>query len=129
MVIIERRISGLARRSRFGLDWPMPSSRGRGAGPGGLDGVSAVERLAAQPLGDAGSFADRGPGGLVIAEVAEVLGVVAQTVSQVVGVECSRSPATAAANAAAPGPRPLAVRRARAMSRSARSKGASCPGW
>jgi hypothetical protein len=45
----------------------MPISRGDGAGPGGLDGVRPVEqRLAAQPLGDASGFADRGLGGLVI---------------------------------------------------------------
>jgi hypothetical protein len=46
----------------------MRSSRGRGARPGGLDGVRAVaQRLAAQPVGDAEGFADRGRGGLVIA--------------------------------------------------------------
>jgi hypothetical protein len=44
----------------------MRPSRGRGAGPGGLGGVRAVQqRLAAQPLGDADGFADRGRPGLV----------------------------------------------------------------
>ena len=64
----------------------MPSSRRRGAGAGGLDGFRAAEqRLAAQPPGDAAGFADRGSGGLVIAQVAEALGVVEQSVGEMVG--------------------------------------------
>src|SRR5208282_5550387 len=71
------------RRARLAgaLDWPVPSSRGRGAGPGRLNDFRAVgQRLAAQPGGDAAGFADRGRGGLAIAEVAEVVGVVEQAV-------------------------------------------------
>jgi hypothetical protein len=61
-VIMERRISGLVRGGGPGVDWRLPSSGGRGAGPSGLDGVRAVEqRLAAQRLGDFGGFADGGP--------------------------------------------------------------------
>src|SRR5262245_13162140 len=124
----ERRISGLVRGS--GLGWLMPSLGGRGAGPGGLDGVRAVQQwLAAQPLGDADGFADRGLGGLVLARAQQAGGVVEQPVGEVVGVECWRSPVIAAANAAlASGPASPVARRARAMSRSARCIGASCPG-
>jgi len=41
---MERRISGLVRGGGPGVDWRLPSSGGRGAGPSGLDGVRAVEQ-------------------------------------------------------------------------------------
>src|SRR5580704_7519452 len=48
-------------------DQQMPSSRGCGPGPGGLEGVGPVEqRPAAQPLADVGGLADRRRGGLVL---------------------------------------------------------------
>jgi hypothetical protein len=54
-----------------------------------MDGIHAVEqRLAPQPPGDADGFADRGLGGLVLARAEQVLGVVEQPVSQVVGMAC-----------------------------------------
>ena len=57
----------------------MPSLQSRGSWPGGLDGCRAVEqRLAAQPLGDAAGLVDRGRGGLGVARVQQVLGVVEQ---------------------------------------------------
>src|SRR5215475_3578650 len=83
MVIMEPRISDLV---PGGLGRQLPSSRGRGAGAGGLDGVGAVEqRLAAQAAGDLAGFADGGPGGLVITGAEQVLGVVEQAVGEVVG--------------------------------------------
>ena len=64
-----------------GLDWQIPLSGGRGAGHGGPGGVRAIQqRLAAQPGGDVGGFADGSRGGLVIAEATEVVGVVEQAV-------------------------------------------------
>ena len=60
---MERRISDLV---PGGPGRQLPSSRGRGPGAGGPDGVGAVERrLAAQAAGDLAGFADGGPGGLV----------------------------------------------------------------
>jgi len=70
------RACGGQRRARpaAALDWPVPWSRGRGARPGGLDGVRAVEqRLTTQPAGDFAGFAGRGRGGLAIAGAYQVL--------------------------------------------------------
>ena len=119
--------NGLVRGSGVARDWPMPSSRGGGAGPGGLDGFRAVERwLAAQPLGDAAGFADGGPGGLRIIFGREVGGVVEQAVGEVVGVECWRRLAMAdVKDAAAAGSPSTVARRARARSRSARCMAAA----
>src|SRR5271156_3904601 len=72
-----------------GAGWsrgPVRPSRGCGSGPGLLDGVRAVQqRLAAQPGGDAGCFADRGRSGFGLAQAGQVAGVVEQAVGQVVG--------------------------------------------
>jgi hypothetical protein len=74
-----KRVCGLWKRVHLpgALPGQVPSSRGRSAGPGGLDGVRAVEqRLAAEPLADANCLADRSRGGLVIAQVEQVTGMV-----------------------------------------------------
>jgi len=71
-------------RSRIsaGLAW---CNTGSASGPGGLDGVRAVQqRLAAQPPGDTAGFAGRRPRGLVIVGVEQVLGVVEQAMGEVV---------------------------------------------
>jgi hypothetical protein len=61
--------------------WP-----GELRGSGGLDGFCAVEQgLAAQAAGDVAGFAGGGRGGLVIAQVDEMLGVVEQAMCEVEG--------------------------------------------
>src|SRR5262249_16006433 len=130
------------------LDLPVLSSQGRGARAGGPGGLRAVgQRLAAQSGGDAGGFADRGHRGLGPPAGGQGGGAGGEPVGPArrgggrwgawwrsawgrwEGVRWRRNPATAAVNAAPSASGSAAARRARARSRSARSIGASYPGW
>jgi len=96
---ISARAPGTARTSRYARALVSPIAYGFGLLPDGCghhrapdprfcgEEVSGAirQRLAAQAAGNVTGFADRGPGCLVIVQVAEVLGVVEQAVGQVVG--------------------------------------------
>ena len=88
----------LTHRGRRGL---LPDGCGHPRAPDprfcGEEISSAIQqRLAAQTASDVAGFADRGPGCLVIGQVAEVFGVVERAVGQVAAVERWCRPATTA---------------------------------
>jgi hypothetical protein len=93
-------------------------------------GRSGEQRLAMQAGPDATGFVGGHRGGVGITPVKEVVRVVEQPVSEVIGVLCWRRLAIAAAKATSaswPSSRP--ARRAPVRSRSACSAGARYPGW
>ena len=122
---ISARAPGMARTSRYARAVVSPIAYGCGLLPDACghhrapdpqfcgDEISSAiqQRLAAQAAGDITGFADRGPGRLVIVQVAEVLGVVEQAVGQVAGVERWCRSATAAGRR--PGRRRTGIRTGR----------------